>query len=94
MKESKIRADTPVSFQRGSAPDAQVEPATILEQPAKVSRADGTFVVVDDDVWGIFDQAMAYVDMRKIKIDFSPNRQDRAKLWFGVTFPTQDIMRA
>ena len=57
-----------------------------------MSRTDGVYPIPVDEVWGMFDQAMTYVEMRKIQLDFSPNRQGRATLWFRVAVPTQDVM--
>ena len=57
-----------------------------------MSRADGIHVIPDDDVWDISDQAMTYIKLRKIKIGYSPNRQDPVTMWVGISFPTQDVM--
>ena len=48
--ESGIRADTPVVFGRGSVPDAQVQLAPISQQPVKMTRADGAYVVANDEL--------------------------------------------
>ena len=43
---------------------AQVKPATVFQQPVKMTRADVAYVVADDGVWVTLDQAVTYVDMR------------------------------
>ena len=80
-KESAIRADTPVVFGRGSAPDAQAKLAIALQQPVATTRTYGAYMVADDELWGIFELAMSHVDLRALTVDFSPSRKGESKMW-------------
>ena len=76
MKETEIRADTGVSFARATVPEAQIKPAVVLNDAVIVSRSLGTFVVSGEEVWGFFDQTMAYINMSMMTVDFSPIKKD------------------
>ena len=65
----------------------------MLHGPVAVSRSPGTSVVPGEDVWGLFDQTMTYVNMSKMTVDFSPNTKDTTKMWLGISFPMQDLIR-
>ena len=84
MKETEIRADTPVSFARATVLEAQVKPAVVLHGRVAVSRSLGTFVVPGEEVRGLFDQTMTYVDMSKMTVDLSPTRKGKATTWLGI----------
>ena len=58
-----------------------------------MSRAEGAFIVLDEEVWGVVDHVLAYVGMRKLTVDFNPNRMDKSMLWLGLSFLAQVVMR-
>ena len=88
LTAGSIRAGVPVDVVSSSVPNAEAKPATVLQESVKMTRADGGRVIPDDEVWGIFDQSMTRVDMRKLKMDFSPNKQDLANMWLDIVSHT------
>ena len=95
MKETEIRADTGVSSARATVPEAHIKPAVVLSDAVTVSRSLGTFVVSDEEVWGFFDQAMTYIDMSKMTVDFSPSKKGETKrASLGILRPRSQGARA
>ena len=93
VKEADIRAGVGVSFSCQTTPEARVKLAVVLSDAVPMSRSAGALTVLGDEVWGMFDQAMAHIDMRKMADDFSPSRGDTTKLWLGISFLHQDRMK-
>ena len=63
--------------------------ASVLQEAVEMSKIADVHGVLDDAVWGLFDQAIAYIKMNPIKRECSEIREDPSHRWFAISFHTQ-----